>query len=148
MTQHWHCKPYNELSLDELYGCLQIRSEVFVVGQTCVYQDMDDRDQQAWHLFGMIDDKIIAYARLLPPGIAYPDAISMGRVLTHPDFRGQGLGKSLTAKALEFLAETFPKAHLKISAQAYLQKFYEGFGFVAQGDLYDEDGIPHILMVK
>lgn len=148
----WYCKPFDALTASELYAILSARSEVFVVEQRCVYLDPDGKDTQAHHLFALDDGaegrpQVAAYLRLLPPGASYEEA-SIGRVLTGTAYRGQGLGQELLNRGLVHANGFWPKAALRIGAQAYLQKLYESAGFAAVGEPYDEDGIPHIEMVR
>lgn len=131
-----------------LYKIIQLRMEVFVVEQTCYYQDLDDKDEGSFHLMGWDRDQLIAYSRLLPRGLSYPNAASIGRVVTHPDHRGMGLGKELMELSIKYCQEKWPDDPVKISAQTYLKKFYEGFGFEQCGEGYLEDGIPHIPMIR
>ncbi|MFC4263517.1 GNAT family N-acetyltransferase [Ferruginibacter yonginensis] len=141
----WHCKHFNELTAQEIYSILQIRSAVFVVEQNCVYQDVDDKDTNAYHLFAIINQEIVAYARLLAPGISYTEA-SIGRVLTAPKHRQYGYGKILMQHAITRTQQLFNVESIKIGAQFYLLQFYNSLGFVQTSDLYDEDGIDHIEM--
>ena len=143
---HWTYKNYTDLTTDELYQILSLRSKVFVVEQNCVYQDLDNKDQESWHLLGYINDTLVAYVRLLPPGLSYAEA-SIGRVITHPDYRQKGYGIALMQLAIEKANIQFSTQKLKISAQCYLINFYESFGFKILGVEYLEDGIPHIEMI-
>jgi ElaA protein len=143
----WVLKKFDELSPHELYSILQLRSEVFVVEQNCVFQDMDNKDQQSYHLMGWKEAKLIAYARIVPPGIAY-DLPSIGRVVTSPAYRNTGIGKLLMNKSIEKLFHLFGTTPIRIGAQLYLKKFYEEFGFIQTSDVYDEDGINHIEMTR
>jgi ElaA protein len=148
MTLTWTTKPFDGLTLAELYALLQLRSEVFVVEQTCPFQDIDGLDQAAHHLLGYTDTgELAAYARLFNAGISYPQ-VSIGRVVTSPRYRRFGLGRQLLSHSLEQCAALFGPQAIKIGAQLYLQAFYESFGFVQQGEGYLEDGIPHIYMVR
>jgi ElaA protein len=143
----WRCLPFPALTTSELYKILAARSEVFVVEQDCVYQDPDDHDQSAFHLWGQSDgQQLAAYLRILPPGEKYPEA-SLGRVLTRAAWRGTGLGKVLVAEGIAHSWQLFPHIPLRISAQAHLETFYGAFGFLAISPPYDEDGIPHIEML-
>ncbi len=142
----WICKKFDELTVVELYEIMKLRSEVFVVEQNCVYLDADDKDLQAYHLFTYIEKKMAAYARLLAPTISYKEA-SIGRVLTSPSYRKNGLGVLLMQKAINKTFEIYNTTEIKIGAQLYLQKFYEGLGFIQTSNEYDEDGIPHIEMI-
>ena len=143
----WRLKKMDELSAQELYQILQVRSEVFVVEQNCVYLDADGKDDKSYHFCGWINDKLAAYCRLLPMGISYPDAASIGRVVTHPNFRNLGAGKILMQKAINTTYELFEVNSIKIGAQLYLLKFYSDLGFKQISDTYLEDGIPHITML-
>jgi len=148
MTLIWTTKPFDGLTLAELYALLQLRSEVFVVEQTCAFQDIDGLDQAAHHLLGYTAaGELAAYARLFDAGISYAQ-VSIGRVVTSPRYRRFGLGRQLLGQALGQCAALFGPQPIKIGAQLYLQAFYESFGFVQQGEGYLEDGIPHIYMVR
>lgn len=140
-------KQFHDLTLDELYGILKLRSEVFVVEQDCVYLDIDDKDQKALHLFIKIDTKIIAYTRLFDKGY-YFDNASIGRVVTHLDYRKEGLGHVLIKDSITTIEKEFNTSKIEISAQEHLKKFYESHNFHQVGDSYLEDGIPHIRMIR
>lgn len=142
----WQIKRFNGLSPAEIYEILQLRSEVFVVEQNCVYQDIDGKDAKAIHVLGEIDGKIVAYARLFMPG-DYFDEASIGRVVVKPEFRDRKLGHDLMRESIAALAE-LGETRIAISAQLYLKKFYESHGFVAEGEPYLEDDIPHIRMLR
>ncbi|MEO6220864.1 MAG: GNAT family N-acetyltransferase [Ginsengibacter sp.] len=142
----WQCKKFSELTVEELYKILQLRNEVFIVEQSCIYQDCDGKDFDSYHLTGWNGNTLMAYSRLLPPGLSYPDAASIGRVLTSPLARKQELGKQLITYSLKNLYGLFGKVDIIIGAQLYLKKFYESFQFVQTGDVYLEDGIEHITM--
>ncbi len=146
MNNVWHIKQFNELSTRELYQILQLRNNVFVVEQNCVYQDADGKDYDAYHLFLKKEGQIIAYARLFKSG-DYFDKASIGRVVVHPKFRKQNLGKILMQKALQYMTENLKEPTIEISAQTYLRKFYNDLGFKVIGDEYLEDGLPHIRMI-
>ena len=145
----WTCRRFGDLSREELYRILQLRAEVFIVEQDCVYQDVDGFDLDALHVMGQRtagdDIELVCYSRLLPPGAKYVGA-SIGRVVTQRSARGGGNGKTLMLKALAYSRENWPASAITISAQHYLQKFYEELGFEALSDPYSEDGIPHIRM--
>jgi ElaA protein len=143
----WLFKRFDELSLHELYAILRLRNEVFAVEQNCVYPDMDNKDQSSYHVMGWKDDKLLAYTRIMPPGIAYTEP-SIGRVATSSSARGEGIGKKLMERSIEHIYDRFGNIPIKISAQLYLIKFYKDFGFRATGPAYLEDGIEHIEMVK
>jgi ElaA protein len=141
------CLSWSELSTDDLYRLLQLRSAVFVVEQSCAYQDLDDLDQQALHVLHHDDDEqLIAYARLLPPGCEGGDHCSIGRVVVHPRARDQQLGRQLMLQALAECQRLWPTAEIIISAQTYLTRFYQSLGFVNTGEYYLEDLIPHQKM--
>ena len=116
-------KHFDQLTLDELYHLLQLRSEVFVVEQNCVYQDIDDKDRPGFHLLGFIDSQLVACARILPKGISYSDYCSIGRVCTKQTHRQLGLGKELMQQAILHCHELYLDTKIKISAQSYLLKF-------------------------
>lgn len=140
-------KSFDNLTPRELYEIMRLRNEVFVLEQLCVYQDADNKDQESHHLMIKDNDKLIAYARLLPPGLAF-EQMSIGRVISAPDYRKKGAGKLLMQKAIEGCHELFGEGPICIGAQLYLKKFYESFGFVQTGDVYLEDNIEHIEMEK
>ena len=149
MTTAFSCLAFDELSLRQLYDVMVLRQEVFVVEQRCPYQDADGKDLRAWHVLGFEDEgSLVAYARILPCGVSYPDHASIGRVVSSPDRRRTGSGRQLMAATLDHLARLLPDDPVKISAQSYLQRFYESFGFRVVGDEYLEDDIPHLPMVK
>ncbi len=139
-------KNFQELTVSELYDILQARNEVFVVEQKCVYQDADDYDQKSLHVIVYQDDKLAAYCRVLPAGLKYKEW-SIGRVLTMSQARGKGLGHVLIKAAIDAIQSNGGK-DIRISAQSHLKKLYEGYGFVAVGNEYLEDDIPHIEMLK
>lgn len=149
MNITWYHKHFNELSSIELYQILQIRNEVFIVEQNCPFQDMDDKDFKCVHFLGFdtYSQKIMAYTRIVPAGVSYTEA-SIGRVVTSPQARGEGIGKELMQKSIQLLEELYGKISIKIGAQLYLKKFYESFGFEQIEEIYLEDGIEHILMVR
>jgi ElaA protein len=145
---HWQLLSWDALSRDEVYELLQLRSAVFVVEQHCPYLDLDGKDRVAGvrHLLGRDGGgALLAYLRLLPPGVSFADA-SFGRVVTSPAARGRGLGDALVAEALRHAARLWPGVALTIGAQAHLAGYYAKHGFVAFGEPYDEDGIPHVHM--
>lgn len=149
-TVTWQAKPYADLSLDELYELLRLRSEVFVIEQNCVYLDPDgkDRHPEAVHLMGRAaDGRLAAYLRILPAGLSYPQ-VSFGRVLTAADFRGQRLGGPLLEAALIEIERRWPGADIQIGAQAHLQAYYGRYGFEPSSEPYVEDGIAHIDLLR
>lgn len=131
----------------ELYAILRLRTEVFVVEQACIFQDMDNKDQLSYHLMGWENNNLVAYTRLVPPGIFYQEA-SIGRVVTSPAVRSNGIGKLLMEKSIEQTIHLYGKTPIKLGAQLYLKKFYESLGFRQTSDIYDEDGIDHIEMIR
>jgi ElaA protein len=147
MQIDWQLKSFEELTPYQLYAILQLRNEVFVVEQNCVFQDADDKDQNSWHFMGFHNGRLVAYTRLIPAGESYDEA-SIGRVVTSPVIRSTGAGKELMQLSVEMLYKLFGKQSIKIGAQLYLKKFYESFGFYQCGDIYIEDGIEHIHMLK
>lgn len=147
MTPKFEIKRFNELSLPELYQLLQLRSEVFVVEQDCVYQDLDGKDEKALHLLGIFEDNVVAYSRLFAPGYYFENA-SIGRVVVSRQYRDRQWGHDLLAASITGIASRFGASAITISAQLYLKKFYEGHGFKQEGDAYLEDGIPHIRMTR
>jgi ElaA protein len=143
---HWKLCAFDALSLQELYDLLQLRTEVFVVEQQCVFQDMDGTDAQAMHLLGVQDTRLVAYARCFPAGIKFTEA-SIGRVITRAQVRGTGLGHALIDKAVESVGTEWGTQAIRIGAQARLKSFYSGHGFVDLGMPYIEDGIDHLEML-
>jgi ElaA protein len=143
----WRCLPFDALHARTLYALLQLRTEVFVVEQTCVFQDMDGADAQCLHLLGESARGLEAYARLVPAGLKYTEA-SIGRVVTLPAARGGGLGHALMSEAVRALVSLWGAQPIRIGAQAHLQAFYGQHGFAPTGPIYIEDGIDHIEMVR
>ena len=142
-----HIKYFNELSTQELYDVLQLRSEVFVVEQNCVYQDIDNKDSISLHVLGYKDNKLVAYTRLFKPGDYFEEA-SIGRVVVAKNERKHKYGYDIMHASIDAIKIHFKETSIKISAQCYLNKFYNNLGFVAVGEEYLEDGIPHIAMLK
>ncbi|WP_298417863.1 GNAT family N-acetyltransferase [uncultured Kordia sp.] len=140
-------KNFNEFSIDELYDVLQLRSEVFVVEQDCVYQDLDGKDKKALHVIGTKDGKVVAYTRLFDAG-DYFEKPSIGRVVVSEDARAFGYGHVIIKASIAAIYQHYHTKNIKISAQTYLKKFYESHGFSQIGDEYLEDGIPHIAMIR
>ena len=140
-------KSFSELSTIELYAILQLRSEVFVVEQDCVYQDIDYKDQKAIHVLGYNNEKLIAYTRIFKPGDYFNEA-SIGRVVVAKNERINKYGYQIMEVSIQAVKNYFNETTIKISAQKYLKKFYESLGFVMFGDEYLEDGITHIAMLK
>ena len=148
----WICKKFNELNPDELYAILQLRSEVFVVEQNCIFLDMDNKDQVSHHLMGWQQNEgaepgiLLGYARILAAGFPYVES-SIGRIVTSPAARGNGIGKDLLQQSIQTLYNLHGKQVIRIGAQYYLKKFYESFGFEKASEIYLEDGIEHIHML-
>ncbi len=145
---NWLCKKFDELTLHQLYAILQLRNIVFAIEQNCVYPDLDDKDQFSYHLMGWENNKLIAYTRLVPPDISYQNIPSIGRVVTAPTVRRNGIGKELMKLSIDKTQQLFGTTPIKISAQLYLKKFYESMGFIQTGDKYLEDGLDHIAMIR
>lgn len=144
----WSCKPFAALSVTELYQILFWRQRVFVVEQWCAYLDADGLDPECLHLsLCNPQGELLAYARLLPPGLNGAEP-AIGRVLVVPQYRRQQLARSLMLRALDQIAQRFAPMQVRVSAQLYLQGFYQSLGFVATGAPYDEDGIAHIDMLR
>jgi len=146
MEVNWIFKAFDELAAAELYAIMQLRNEVFVIEQNCIYQDADNKDQQSMHLCGWLDGKLVAYTRIIPPGISYAEA-SIGRVVTSPTHRGKGAGRNLMEESIRLTMSRFNCSQIRIGAQLYLKKFYQSLGFIQSSDQYLEDGIPHIEMI-
>ncbi|MBB1150147.1 GNAT family N-acetyltransferase [Myroides sp. NP-2] len=144
---HWHTKAFEELTLDELYDIMQLRTNIFVVEQNCPYPELDGKDKNCLHVFATQHGKVIAYARIVPPGLSYKE-ISIGRVVVDQAHRKDGLGKILLALTIEKIEEEFDQQPIQIGAQTYLKKFYSSFGFEAVSAEYLEDGIPHVDMIR
>jgi ElaA protein len=144
----WRIKTFEELTTAELYAILHLRSEVFIVEQHCHYQDLDYYDQQAIHVQGYTEEgQLVAYTRLFAAGIKFTEA-SIGRVVSASLVRGTGAGRLLMQKSIAELESQFGKVPIRIGAQLYLQKFYESLGFEQKSEMYLEDNIPHIEMVR
>ncbi|RTZ09190.1 GNAT family N-acetyltransferase [Flavobacterium sp. GSP6] len=141
----WSIKSFKELSVDELYDLLRLRSEIFVVEQNCVYLDLDGKDKLALHLIGEFEGKIVAHSRLFKPGISFDNA-SIGRVTVDSNYRDRKWGHDLMRESIAGIAHYFGESHITIGAQLYLKKFYESHGFVQTSEMYLEDDIPHIEM--
>jgi ElaA protein len=152
-AEHWRLlmayilKKFGELSATELHDIYKLRAQVFVVEQKCAYQDVDGKDPYAFHLMLIKDEKLCGYLRILPPGLSYKE-VSIGRVVVLPELRGRGLGVQLMKQALVSVTGIYGQTAIVISAQCYLQKWYEALGFVSEGESYLEDEIPHVKMKK
>lgn len=143
----WSIKPFQALSVDELYDLLRLRSEIFVVEQNCVYLDLDGKDKVALHLFGEFEGKIVAHARLFEARISFDNA-SIGRVVVDANYRDKKWGHDLMREAIAGVLLHFGESKITIGAQLYLKKFYESHGFVQTSEMYLEDDIPHIEMKR
>ena len=147
MEIQWKIKSFENLSVNELYDILRLRSEIFVVEQNCVYLDLDGKDKLALHLLGEFEGKIVGYSRLFQPGITFDNA-SIGRVVVDANFRDRKWGHDLMRKAIAGIKSHFGESKITIGAQLYLKKFYESHGFVQTSEIYLEDDIPHIEMKR
>ena len=145
---NWMLKPWSALTTDELYELLALRAEVFVVEQCCPFQDLDglDRREGVWHLLGYQGELLAAYTRIMAPGIGDESGAAIGRVVTSHRARGGGLGHQLIVEAVKHCEARWPAHTIWLGAQAHLQGFYGQHGFVAEGEGYVEDDIPHIGM--
>lgn len=144
---HISVKSFQELSTTELYGILQLRSEVFVVEQQCVYQDLDEKDQKALHVIGHNGGRPVAYTRIFRPG-DYVETASIGRVVVRESERKYGYGKEIMRASIQAVEKHFGEKIIHVSAQLYLERFYHELGFKQMGTGYLEDGIPHVAMLK
>lgn len=144
---HWIYKQFAELTVDELYAIMQLRQEVFIVEQKCPYLDADGKDKYCGHLMGYKANELVAYSRIVRPGVSY-DEVSIGRVVSSTRHRGIAYGKQLMEQSILQIEKIYGPAPIRIGAQQYLQKFYESFGFVRMGEPYMEDDIPHIIMLR
>lgn len=140
-------KTFSELNIYELHDALQLRSEVFVVEQDCVYQDIDGKDHKAFHVLGYKGNELVAYSRIFDAG-DYFYLPSIGRIVVKESERKFKFGHQLVATSIDFIQEQFTEKQILISAQKYLLKFYNSHGFVEQGEEYLEDGIPHFKMLR
>ncbi|MEO6253415.1 MAG: GNAT family N-acetyltransferase [Ferruginibacter sp.] len=146
MPLNWILKEFVELTTAELYAIMQLRNEVFVVEQNCVYQDADGKDQLSMHFCGWDGEVLAAYTRIIPPGISYAQA-SIGRVVTAQAYRNTGTGRKLMEESIKHTLSLFNTDSIKIGAQVYLTTFYQSLGFIQCSGAFLEDGIPHIEMI-
>ena len=144
----WVTKTFSALTVNELYDLLKLRSEVFVVEQKCIFLDIDNNDQKAFHTIGYIGDEVVATTRLFEKDIMYDGYQSIGRVVAAPKHRGLSIGKALMQYSIQECERLFGKGPIKIGAQLYLKKFYNEQGFEQSGDVYIEDEIDHIPMIR
>ena len=143
----WDCKHFDKLSVAELHAILALRCNVFIIEQNCPYLDPDHKDAHSYHVMGWAGNDLVAVARIVEPGISYAE-VSIGRVATSSAVRGTGAGKMLMTKTMEYIENIFGKVPVRISAQSYLQKYYESYGFVrSEKAEYLEDDIPHLDMI-
>ena len=140
-------KKFEALTANELYTILRLRSEVFVVEQDCVYQDLDDKDKKALHVIGWYGNTIVAYTRIFDVKLYFNEA-SIGRVVVDQKHRSKGFGIDIMNASIDAIKKHYNQTQIKISAQTYLIKFYNNLGFKEQGKPYLEDGIPHTAMIK
>ena len=151
MELDWRWYTFEELTVEELYAILKLRQQVFVVEQQCAYLDCDDLDKRAWHLAGWLRtdqrEEPVAYLRVITPDLPGEMPV-IGRLLTSPEIRNKGNAGVILTLALNRIQEIYPESSVKISAQHYLLKFYLNFGFSPVSDIYEEDGIPHITMIR
>lgn len=145
MERTWETLPFNALTTELLYAIMRLRQEVFVVEQDSAYLDADGADLEAAHLLCREGDDLIAYQRMLAPGIRYPES-SIGRIVVPTALRGQDLGRELVRRGIAHNLEQWPGIDICISAQAHLEAFYGTLGFAGEGEVYGEDGIPHRKM--
>ena len=143
----WRSSPFAALTVAELYDALQLRSEVFVMEQACIYQDLDGSDHEAVHVLGEANGQLVAYARCFAIGVKFAEA-SIGRVIIRKAMRGGGMGHELMRQAIDCVFEHSGVQPIRIGAQAQLEKFYVQHGFVKAGEPYIEDGIPHVEMLR
>lgn len=146
----WHVKAFKDLTVFELHDLLKYRSDVFVVEQDCVYSDIDGLDTlpSTRHVFAYVDDQLVGTCRLLSQGVVYDDFSAIGRVVINPQFRGNKLAYPMMQTAISHIEAMCPGVDCKISAQEHLAAFYQSLGFVTVSDMYLEDGIPHVSMVR
>ena len=143
---HWEIKAFDQLSLQELYTILTLRTNVFVVEQACPYPEVDGKDPNCLHLLGTINGELVAYLRILPAGLRY-DKVSIGRVVIKPSHRGKGLGRPMMEQAIHCITNEWKESQIIIGAQAYLEKFYQSLGFEPVSEVYLEDDIQHLDML-
>ena len=145
---NWTTKHFKDLSVDEYFEILFLRSEIFIVEQNCPYMDVDEKDRKAFHLFGKNEaEKVIAVTRILPKGVSYAE-ISIGRVALKKEYRGTGIADELMQESFKFIEQQFGKQNIRISAQQYLLNFYQKHGFKQVSEMYLEDNQPHVEMLR
>lgn len=141
------CKAFSDLSLEELYSMMVLRQEVFVVEQDCPYLDADGKDLESYHVFGYANNQLVAYTRIVKPGISYPE-VSIGRVVSAIKYRSKKYGVKIMEASHQYIQQLFGDVPIRISAQCYLEKFYSDLGYGPTGKEYLEDGIPHMEMLR
>ena len=146
MAYRWQTSEFAELDTNHLYAALRLRQQVFAVEQDCAYLDLDNMDQSAIHMLCWQEDQLLAYQRCLAPDKTFAES-ALGRIVVSPEARGHQLGKELVQRGISHNLKRWPAQNIRIHAQAHLQDFYHSLGFTAEGELFDEDGIPHIQMV-
>lgn len=153
---NWELKSFTELSTVTLYDLLALRVNVFIIEQACLYPELDYKDQYCYHLYAFDDSlsldeskrpPLLAYLRILPPGVSFEE-VSIGRVIVAEKTRGTGLGRELMHRAFSAIKDIYGNVPIRISAQAYLKNFYESLGFESVSEIYLEDDIPHMEMLK
>jgi len=144
----WQWRNFDELTPIEMQAMFALRQDVFIIEQNCIYQDIDGKDDKAIHLLAWMDNKLVATLRVFENYPEYQNNVSIGRICTEKSVRKYGIGRELVAESIQFIEEHFPNKPIQIGAQFYLKKFYENFGFKQISDIYDEDGIDHILMLN
>jgi len=142
----WIVKSFSDIDRQDWYNILKLRSQIFVVEQFCPYNELDGLDLVSIHLYTKDNDTIVAYNRILKKGIAYQDAASIGRVITHPNFRGQHYGITMLQTSIKYIYKNWGKTKVSIGAQGYLQKYYAKLCFQTVSEMYLEDDIPHFKM--
>lgn len=140
----WYFKQFEELETIELFKIYKLRVDTFIVEQQCYYEEVDENDLNSTHVYYEVDNRIAAYARIIPD----IDTIHIGRVIVHPDFRGQGLARELMSQVLQFIDTHHKYQDMHLQGQAHLQDFYGSFGFKAVSNIYFEDFIPHVDMTR
>lgn len=143
----WRIQKFEELTGKQLYTYLQLRVNVFIVEQQCPYPELDGFDEDSFHVAYIENGKLLAYSRILPAGVKY-NRVSIGRVIVDQEARGRGLAKALMKESLQFIQSKWPHQEIQLQAQTHLREFYGSFGFESVSEDYDEDGIPHVDMVK
>ena len=143
----WEIKHFNELSAIEYHEILALRTAIFVVEQNCPYQEVDYKDLNSYHVWGSLDDQVIAVSRIVEPRISYPE-ISIGRVAVDKKFRGTNISRDLMRITISFIEKNYGKQSIRISAQEHLQGYYHKFDFKTVGKMYLEDDIPHVQMLR